>query len=83
VAKSKESIIFSWISLRFIQATGYFNLAHLVAAQEQVTLNAIQEVDIYSGLLGTGQFQLFFGYRLKDNKLFFNGKQPISVISYP
>ena len=57
------------------------NFTHLVAAQKQVTLNAIQEVDIYTGLLNVGQFQIFFGYRLEDNTLFFNGEQPISVTS--
>ncbi|NJO14727.1 MAG: hypothetical protein HC877_02980 [Thioploca sp.] len=58
------------------------NFAHLVAAQEQVTLSAIQAVDIYTGLLNVGQFQIFFGYRLADNTLFFNGEQPILVTSY-
>ncbi|BAP54394.1 NHL repeat containing protein [Thioploca ingrica] len=58
------------------------NSAHLVAAQAQVTLSAIQEIDIYTGLLNVGQFQIFFGYRLEDNTLFFNGEQPISVTSY-
>jgi hypothetical protein len=58
------------------------NSTHLVAAQEQVTLSAIQKVDIYTGLLNVGQFQIFFGYRLEDNTLFFNGEQPISVNSY-
>jgi streptogramin lyase len=58
------------------------NFAHLVAAQKQVTLSAIQEVDIYTGLLNVGQFQIFFGYRLEDNTLFFNGEQPILVNSY-
>ena len=33
-------------------------------------------------LLNVGQFQIFFGYRLADNTLFFNGEQPILVTSY-
>ena len=55
------------------------NLAHLVAAQPQVKLAPTQPVEIYSGLLSRGNLTIFFGYRLEDGTLIFNGKQPIEI----
>lgn len=55
------------------------NLAHLVAAQPQVKLAPTQSVEIYSGLLSRGNFAVFFGYRLEDGTLIFNGEQPIEI----
>jgi Concanavalin A-like lectin/glucanases superfamily/Bacterial Ig domain/Calx-beta domain/Putative Ig domain len=55
------------------------NLAHLVAARPKVKLAPTQSVEIYSGSLSRGNIAVFFGYRLKDGTLIFNGEQPIEI----
>ncbi len=56
------------------------NLAHLVAAQEQIRLASTQEINLYTGWLSLGQIQLFFGYRLADGLIVFNGEQAIQLV---
>ncbi|BAP55053.1 hypothetical protein THII_0756 [Thioploca ingrica] len=55
------------------------NLAHLVAARPRVKLAPTQSVEIYNGLLNRGNLAVFFGYRLEDGTLIFNGEQPIEI----
>lgn len=55
------------------------NLAHLVAAQSQIQLAPTQQLEIYNGLLTPGYFAIFFGYRLNDGTLIFNGEQPLEI----
>lgn len=54
-------------------------LAHLVAAQPQIQLAPTQQLEIYSGLLNPGYLAIFFGYRLDDGALIFNGEQPLEI----
>jgi len=54
------------------------NLATLVA-YENVDLSNFQPVDIYQGLLPPGQFLVFFGYRLENGLIVFNGTQAIEI----
>jgi 6-phosphogluconolactonase (cycloisomerase 2 family) len=56
------------------------NLAHLVAAQEAVTLTPTQEIYLYTGFLESGQIRLFFGYQLPDGVIVFNGEQAIELV---
>jgi 6-phosphogluconolactonase (cycloisomerase 2 family) len=56
------------------------NLAHLVAAQEAVTLTPSQEVSIYTGFLERGQIRLFFGYQLPDGVIVYNGEQAVELV---
>jgi uncharacterized repeat protein (TIGR01451 family) len=56
------------------------NLAHLVAAQEQIRLAPTQKVSIYRDTLTSGRMQWFFGYRLADGVIVFNGEQAIEVV---
>lgn len=56
------------------------NLAHLVAAQEAVTLTPTQEVSIYTDFLESGQLRLFFGYQLPEGVIVYNGEQPVELV---
>jgi hypothetical protein len=56
------------------------NLASLVAAQPQVKLAPTQEINLYTGFLSLGQIQWFFGYRLLDGVIVFNGEQAIELV---
>ncbi|MDM8557527.1 Calx-beta domain-containing protein [Candidatus Parabeggiatoa sp. HSG14] len=55
------------------------DLATLIAAEKNVTLSETQPVDIYRGWLKPAVYQIYFGYRLTDGFIFFNGEQPIEI----
>ncbi len=60
---------------------GDINIAALVAAYKEVTLVENQPVALYQGVLSTQKAHLwiYFGYRLQDGQIVFNGEQPIIV----
>jgi YVTN family beta-propeller protein len=60
---------------------GNINIAALVAAYKEVTLTENQPVALYQGVLSTQKAHLwiYFGYRLQDGQIVFNGEQPIQV----
>ncbi|MDM8557326.1 LamG-like jellyroll fold domain-containing protein [Candidatus Parabeggiatoa sp. HSG14] len=54
--------------------------ATLVSSEENVVLSKTQAVKIYQGFMPPVQFQIYFGYRLKENgSIYFNGEQAIEV----
>lgn len=56
------------------------NLTSLVAAQQNIRLTSKQDINIYHGLpIVEGFLQLFFGYRLENGLILFNGEQPIEI----
>jgi hypothetical protein len=56
------------------------NLTSLIAAQQNIRLTSKQDVNIYHGLpIVKGFLQLFFGYRLENGLILFNGEQPIEI----
>ncbi|HEC84631.1 MAG TPA: hypothetical protein ENI48_05245 [Thioploca sp.] len=54
--------------------------ATLVAAKNDVTLAATQPIAIYQGELGDGNYLIYFGYRLENGTVVFNGEQTINVL---
>jgi hypothetical protein len=55
-------------------------IGQLVAYQQNVSLTANQVVEIYRGqFVGTGELQIFYGYRLADGTVVFNGLQAMKV----
>jgi YVTN family beta-propeller protein len=52
---------------------------NLVAAKENVLLKSNQEIEIYHGFLSPLHLQIYFGYRLENELILFNGEQPIEV----
>jgi len=56
-----------------------FDLEKLVAAIEDITLAASVPVEIYQGGLVEGQIRVFFGYRLENGMVVFNGEQTINL----
>ncbi|EIJ42933.1 Ig-like domain-containing protein [Beggiatoa alba B18LD] len=49
-----------------------------------VSLASAQEVKMYTGaFVGTGLLQVFFGYRLTDGTVVFNGEMPIRILINP
>jgi hypothetical protein len=55
------------------------NLDNLVAAQEQITLEPTQPVEIYHGINPQMALYIFFGYRLDNGLIFYNREQPIAL----
>jgi YVTN family beta-propeller protein len=55
------------------------NLATLMAVQEKVTLGPTQQIEIYHGLNPQVPLNIFFGYRLDNGLILFNGEQPIEL----
>jgi len=55
------------------------DFANLMAAKENVLLKSNQEVEIYHGFLPPLHLQIYFGYRLEEGIILFNGEQPIEV----
>ncbi|EDN71013.1 hypothetical protein BGP_2449 [Beggiatoa sp. PS] len=55
------------------------DFANLVAAKENVRLTSNQEIEIYHGFLSPLHLKIYFGYRLKEGIILFNGEQPIEV----
>ncbi|HEC84690.1 MAG TPA: hypothetical protein ENI48_05540 [Thioploca sp.] len=51
----------------------------LKGAQKDVTLTPSYLVDIYQGALGDGNYLIYFGYRLENGMVVFNGERPIDV----
>ncbi|BAP56423.1 hypothetical protein THII_2126 [Thioploca ingrica] len=91
--KADLLMVAAWKPLNSIGAESYFmqdnqgqilpwdlNLAYLVAAQPAVTLMPTQEINLYTGFLGSGQIRLFFGYQLPDGVIVFNGEQAIELV---
>ena len=56
------------------------SLTHLVAVEEQVRLTPTPKINFYTGTLNTGKIQLFFGYRLADGVIIFNGEPAIELM---
>jgi hypothetical protein len=57
--------------------------AHLAAFIPQVTLKSVESVTMYQGqFIYPGTLKVFFGYRLSDNTVVFNG-QPIDITINP
>lgn len=64
---------------RYSQLTQNIDL--LAVSQEQIYLDEIHEVDIYQGTFPfPGNLFMYFGYRLKDGTIVYNGQQFITVI---
>jgi len=57
------------------------SIASLVAASNGLTLGETQPVEIYTGPLVAGRWNGFFGYRLADGTIVFNGRQSLSLVS--
>jgi uncharacterized protein YqfB (UPF0267 family) len=56
------------------------NIDSLVANQENILLSKIHQVDIYQGTFPyPGILFMYFGYRLKDGTIVYNGQQYITV----
>jgi len=51
-----------------------------LVAVENVTLGTTQPIDIYNGLLPPGQLKNYFGYRLQNGLIVFNGEQSIKAM---
>ncbi|EDN66311.1 hypothetical protein BGP_0121 [Beggiatoa sp. PS] len=51
-----------------------------LVAVENVKLESTQPIDIYSGLLPPGQLKIYFGYRLQNGLIVFNGEQSIKAM---
>jgi len=51
----------------------------LVAAIKDITLAASVPVEIYQGGLVDGQIRVYFGYRLENGMVVFNGEQVIDL----
>jgi len=57
--------------------------AHLAAFIPKVTLKSVESVTMYQGpFIYPGTLKVFFGYRLSDNSVVFNG-QPIDITINP
>ncbi len=57
--------------------------AHLAAFMPKVTLKSVESVTMYQGqFIYPGTLKVFFGYRLSDNTVVFNG-QPIDITINP
>ena len=56
-----------------------FDLEKLVAAVSDITLAASVPVEIYQGGLVEGQLRIYFGYRLENGMIVFNGEQTINL----
>ncbi len=75
-------------SERFFMRTvdgGFSEMNHAMsglAAYQNITLAANQPVTIYEGKLPPGNFRIFFGYRLTDGTVVFNGKRTIGFTVY-
>jgi hypothetical protein len=55
-------------------------IGQLAAYQQAVSLTANQVVKLYRGqFAGVGQLQIFYGYRLADGTVVFNGLQAMKV----
>ena len=52
----------------------------LVAAIKDITLAASVPVEIYQGGLVDGQIRVYFGYRLENGMVVFNGEQTINLL---
>jgi len=55
------------------------DLTTLIAAEKDLTLAAIQPIDIYQGGLIEGYIVIFFGYRLENGLVVYNGEQTIDI----
>ncbi|EDN67848.1 hypothetical protein BGP_6025 [Beggiatoa sp. PS] len=42
-----------------------------------------QTLNIYQGPISYGYLQVFFGYRLEDGAIVFNGEQAIEIVVQP
>jgi hypothetical protein len=58
-------------------------LNHLRAAFENITLIPTQTFNIYEGVIGAGHLQVFFGYRLENGTIVYNGEQAIEIVVQP
>jgi hypothetical protein len=58
-------------------------LDHLLAASDNITLTPTQTVKIYQGPISEGYLQVFFGYRLENGTIVFNGEQAIEIVVQP
>ncbi|MCP4696977.1 MAG: hypothetical protein GY862_09025 [Gammaproteobacteria bacterium] len=54
----------------------------LAAAEKNVILTEMQAVNLYNGPLVDGRIRIFFGYRLQDGQVVFNGEQAIDAVVY-
>jgi nicotinic acid mononucleotide adenylyltransferase len=56
------------------------NIDSLAVSEEQVYLSKIHPVDIYQGTFPfPGMLFVYFGYRLKDGTIVYNGQQYMTV----
>jgi hypothetical protein len=53
---------------------------HLLAASDDITLTPTQMLNIYQGPISEGYLQVFFGYRLDNGTIVYNGEQAIEII---
>ncbi|EDN70578.1 hypothetical protein BGP_2570 [Beggiatoa sp. PS] len=51
----------------------------LVGSEANVVLSKTQAVEIYHGFIPPVRFQIYFGYRLDNGLILFNGEQPIEL----
>jgi len=58
-------------------------LDNLHAAFQNITLTSTQTFNIYEGVIGEGHLQGFFGYRLKNGTIVYNGEQAIEIVVQP
>ncbi|MCP4699432.1 MAG: hypothetical protein GY862_21680 [Gammaproteobacteria bacterium] len=56
-----------------------FESGPLTAAAENVPLGTVKNIDIYEGPLPAGELDIYFGYRLEDGSITYNGGEAIHI----